>query len=113
MSSAARQSALMLFARASLLALGFGNTVLTARLLQPEGRGTYATIMAALSLIALLVGALGSGVALSGAHDDPATHNRTVTACIGMALTLGILPPVLLVFWQPGADWHWPAVIAF
>jgi O-antigen/teichoic acid export membrane protein len=112
MSSAARASALMLAARASLLGLGFGNTVLTARLLQPEGRGAYATIMAVLGLFTLGVGSLGTGVALSAAHDAPDARRRTTTGSIGIAGTVGLLPVLALLAWQPAASWHGPAVTA-
>lgn len=102
----------MLAARASLLALGFGNTILTARLLQPEGRGAYAATMAALGLFTLSVGSLGTGVALSAAHDDEDARGRTTTGSIGLAFSAGLLPVLLLVAWHPGAGWYGPAVIA-
>lgn len=102
----------MVTARAGLLALGFGNTVLTARLLQPEGRGAYATIIAALGLFTLCVGSLGTGVALSGAHDEADARRRATAGSIGIALTLGLIPILPLLVWRPGTDWYVPAVVA-
>jgi O-antigen/teichoic acid export membrane protein len=110
--AATRQSILMLTTRASLLGLGFGNTILTARLLQPAGRGTYATIMAALNLVVLLIGSLGSGVALSAAHDEAEGSYRTTSASIGMACTIGLLPLLVFLAWHPRGDWHDAAVVA-
>jgi O-antigen/teichoic acid export membrane protein len=112
MSSAARASVLMLTARASLLVLGFGNTVLTARLLQPEGRGAYASTMAALTLFTLTVGSVGNGVALSAAHDDEDTRRRAVTGSVGLAIGGGLLPLLVLVAWHPGGAWYVPALVA-
>jgi O-antigen/teichoic acid export membrane protein len=103
---------LMLSARVSLLALGFGNAVLTARLLQPEGRGAYATIMAALTLFTLSIGSIAQSVALSAAHDDVAERNRTTSASIGLALSAGLLPILLLLVWHPGGGWFGPALVA-
>ena len=112
MSSAARASALMLAARASLLILGFGNTILTARLLQPGGRGAYATVVAGLTLFTLSVGSLGNGVALSTAHDELDAGHRTTTGSIGIAFSLGMLPLLLLLAWHPNGSWYLPAVVA-
>lgn len=112
MPSVFRASALMVTSRISLLALGFGTTVLTARLLQPEGRGAYATIIAALTLFTMCVGAFGTGVALSGAHDEAEARRRATAGAIGIALTLGVLPLLLLLAWRPTGFWHVPALVA-
>jgi O-antigen/teichoic acid export membrane protein len=113
MRSVTSQSVLMLGCRVGLLGLGFGNTVLTARLLRPEGRGTYAMVMVALGLLSLLVGSLGTGVALSAAHEEADSSRRTTSASIGLAFTVSLLLLPLALGWQPGASWHVAATVAF
>lgn len=91
----------MVTARFAVVGLGFVNSVVTARLLQPDGRGAYAIIMAVLSLFGVIVGSGGTAVALSAAHESEDSKRVTLTNSAGLAVILGFVPLILAPLW-PG-----------